>query len=178
MELVSDNIHTVVTGEDSGDDSGDEGPKRGREDEEDTEETPSPVGELAKIPRPLANKRLHQIDERTPSPEAVLLRGSQENMGPSAEADAEFEKELAKMMIDTSTESRRVDRKTALALWDSTALPAGIKKKRADDFDEDGDTAASSEEPVMNFTLVTKRGKQQQVSSWLIRIPLSLIMRQ
>lgn len=134
----------LVAGEDSGEDSGGEGPKRGREDEEETEETLSPV------------------DERTPSPEAVLLRGSQESMGPSAEADAEFEKELAKMMTDTSTESRRVDRKTALALWDSAALPTGLKKKRADDFDEDGDTAASTDEPVMNFTFVTKRGKQQQ----------------
>ena len=58
MELVSDYICTVVAGEDSGEDSGDEGRKRGREDEEETEETPSPVGELAKIPRPLANEHL------------------------------------------------------------------------------------------------------------------------
>jgi len=91
-----------------------------------------------------------------------LLKGSQENMGPSAEADAEFEKELAKMMTDTSVESRRVDRKTAQALWESAALPAGLKKKRVNDF-EDGDTPASAEESVMNFTLVTRRGKQQQV---------------
>ena len=84
-------------------------------------------------------------------------------MGPSAEADAEFEKELAKMMIDTSTESRRVDRKTALALWESAALPTGLKKKRVDDVEEDGDASTSTEEPVMNFTLITKRGKQQQV---------------
>lgn len=85
-------------------------------------------------------------------------------MGPSAEADAEFEKELAKMMTGTSAESRRVDRKTALALRESAALPTNIKKKRVEDFEEDGDVSASAEEPVMNFTLVTKRGKQQQVS--------------
>jgi regulator of nonsense transcripts 2 len=85
-------------------------------------------------------------------------------MGPSEEADAEFEKELAKMMTDTSAESRRVDRKTALALWESAALPTSLKKKRVDDFEEDGDTSAFTEEPVMNFTLITKRGKQQQVS--------------
>lgn len=78
------------------------------------------------------------------------------------------------MMADASTESRRVDRKTALALWDSTALPTGLRKKRAD-FDEE---AASAEEPVMNFTLVTKRGKQQQVSFWLTRMPLPLITKQ
>ena len=86
-------------------------------------------------------------------------------MGPSAEADAEFEKELAKMITDTSAESRRVDRKTALALWESAALPAGLKKKRVDGLEEDGDAPASTEEPVMNFTLLTKRGKQQQVNS-------------
>lgn len=85
-------------------------------------------------------------------------------MGPSEEADAEFEKELAKMMTDTSAESRRVDRKTALALWESAALPTGLKKKRVDGFEEDGGTSASTEDPVMNFTLLTKRGKQQQVS--------------
>ena len=84
-------------------------------------------------------------------------------MGPSAEADAEFEKELAKMMTDTSAESRRVDRKTALALWESATLPTGLKKKRIDDFEEDGDTSASAEESVMNFTLITKKGRQQQV---------------
>jgi hypothetical protein len=83
-------------------------------------------------------------------------------MGPSAEADTEFEKELAKMMTDTSIESRRMDRKTALALWESATLPTGIKKKRVGDFEEDGDTSA--EESMMNFTLITKRGKQQQVS--------------
>jgi len=74
-------------------------------------------------------------------------------MGPSAEADAEFERELAKMRTDTSAESRRMDRKTA-------ALPTGLKKKRVDGSDEDGD--APAEEPVMNFMLITKRGKQQQ----------------
>ena len=84
-------------------------------------------------------------------------------MGPSAEADAEFDKELAKMITDMSVESRRVDRKTALALWESAALPTGLKKKRVDGFEEDGDTSAPAEESVMNFTLVTRRGKQQQV---------------
>lgn len=97
-------------------------------------------------------------------------------MGPSAEADAEFEKELAKMMTGTSAESRRVDRKTALARWETTALPTSIKKKRAGDLDEDNDTSASTEEPVMNFTLVTKRGKQQQVSLYLAHHSLLLII--
>jgi len=94
-------------------------------------------------------------------------------MGPSAEADADFEKELAKMMTDTTAESRRVDRKTALALWESTALPTGLKKKRIDDYEGDGDTPASAEETVMNFTLITKRGKQQQVGFRFFLLPLT-----
>lgn len=47
MELVPNYMRTVATGDDSGDDSGDEGPGRARDDE-DTEGTVSPVGELAK----------------------------------------------------------------------------------------------------------------------------------
>jgi hypothetical protein len=51
-------MRAVVTGDDSGDDSGDEGPGIEREDEEDTEETVSPVGEPAKtVPFP-ANRIL------------------------------------------------------------------------------------------------------------------------
>ena len=103
------------------------------------------------------------MNERAPSPETVLLKGPQENMGPSEEAEAEFERELAKMMTDTSAEPRRMDRRTALALRESAALPSGLKKKRVDALGEDGGPSASTEEPVMNFTLITKRGKQQQV---------------
>lgn len=80
------------------------------------------------------------------------------------------------MMTGTSAESRRVDRKTAIALWDSTALPASIKKRRGNRFDEDGDMPAPTEEPVMNFTLVTKRGKQQQVRFYLWHRALLLLI--
>lgn len=112
-----------------------------------------------------------QVDERaaSPDPEAVLVKASQENLGPSDEADAEFAKELAKLVTDSSAESKRVDRKTALALWESTVLPGGVRKKRAEDTEDDGDTGFSpTEEQVMKFTLITKKGKQQQVGSFLI----------
>jgi regulator of nonsense transcripts 2 len=93
------------------------------------------------------------------------MKPSQENLGPSEEADAEFAKELAKLVTDSSAESRRVDRKTALALWESTVLPGGVRKKRIDGIEDEGDGsgASATEEPVMNFTLITKKGKQQQV---------------
>ena len=45
----------VVTGDDSGDDSGDEGPGREREEEEDTEDPGSPVGQLLNTSLPLVN---------------------------------------------------------------------------------------------------------------------------
>lgn len=107
-----------------------------------------------------------QIEERAPSPEAVLVKASQENLGPSDEADAEFAKELAKLVTDSSAESKRVDRKTALALWESTVLPGGVRKKRAEETDDEGESSSSpTEEQVMKFTLITKKGKQQQVGT-------------
>ena len=109
-----------------------------------------------------------QIDERAPSPEAVLLKSSQENLGPSEDDDAEFAKELAKMVIETSAESRKVDKKTALALWESTVPPPGMRKKRQDDHDEEADAAAQGGQAgpgVMNFTLYTKRGNKPMVCS-------------
>jgi regulator of nonsense transcripts 2 len=66
------------------------------------------------------------------------------------------------MVTDSSAESRKVDKKTALALWDSAVLPPGIRKKRADEHDEhDPELNGKS---VMNFPVITKRGNKQQVS--------------
>nr|GAT56787.1 nonsense-mediated mRNA decay factor [Mycena chlorophos] len=132
----------------SGDDSGDEDERHPEtEREEDDDDTPeSPV------------------DERAPSPdEPVVLSASnsmQENLGPSEEADAEFAKELAKMVTDNSAESRKVDKKTALALWDAAILPQAARKKRVDEGDEDG--TASEDPNMMSFTVITKRGNKQQ----------------
>ncbi|KAK0212735.1 ARM repeat-containing protein [Desarmillaria ectypa] len=130
-----------------GDDSSDED-ERVDEDEKDEDE-----GDVA------AQDSLD--DERPPSPEQeVVLSGSgsmQENLGPSEEADAEFARELVKMVTDSSLESRKVDKKTALALWDSSVLPA-MRKRR-----EDPDEASDIDGPdMMKFTVLTKRGNKQQ----------------
>lgn len=106
-----------------------------------------------------------QTDERAPSPEAVLLRSSQESFGPSEDDEAEFAKELAKMVTDTA-ESRKVDKKTALALWDQTIPPPVVRKKRGDDSEDavDSTNAAQDDQAgVMKFTLFTKRGNKPQV---------------
>jgi regulator of nonsense transcripts 2 len=108
------------------------------------------------------------LDERAPSPEEqVVLSASnslQENIGPSEEDEAEFAKELAKLVTDTSAESRKVDKKTALALWDSAVLPPNIRKKRQED-DDESSAPQSKGQDVMNFAVVTKRGNKQQVGS-------------
>lgn len=108
---------------------------------------------------------LCQVDERAPSPEAVVLKSSQEALVPSEEDDAEFARELAKLVTDTSAESRKVDKKTALTMWESTLPPPVVRKKRNEDIDDDADTTSGMNDVpgTMNFTLFTKRGNKQQV---------------
>jgi regulator of nonsense transcripts 2 len=141
-----------VAGDDSGDDSGEEEERRDedRNDEEETEDTGDPDS---------------PVEARAPSPEEeVVLSASnsqQEHIGPSEEEDAEFAKELAKMVTDTSAESRKVDKKTALALWDNATLPPVVRKKRVDQGQINGH---EDEIGTMAFTLLTKRGNKQNVS--------------
>ena len=107
------------------------------------------------------------MDERAPSPEAVLLRGSQENSGPSAEDEADFEKELAKMFTDTQ-DTRKVDKKTALSLWESTVPPPMVRKKRGEETDDGTESASAEDAGVMKFTLFTKRGNKPQMKQLAI----------
>ncbi|KAF6760250.1 transcription factor [Ephemerocybe angulata] len=79
----------------------------------------------------------------------IASNSAQENLGPSDEAEAEFAKELAKMVTDTSAESRKVDKKTALALWDSAVIPAYESE------------TANGDDGMTNFVVLTKRGNKQ-----------------
>ncbi|KAI9453157.1 ARM repeat-containing protein [Lactarius psammicola] len=140
------------TGDGSGDDSGDEGERHGKEDDEDEDEE-----DAGTVDSP--------IDERGPSPEpALVVTSSQEILGPNEEEDAEFAKELAKLVTDTSAESRRVDRRTAQTLWESAVLPPGMRKRH-----EDVEGSTENANPaIMNFTMLTKRGNKQQVKQLAI----------
>lgn len=104
------------------------------------------------------------IDARPGSPydEAVIVASSsaQEHLGPSEEAEAEFAKELAKMVTDTSAESRKVDKKTALALWDSAVIPPTTRKKRAED-DREGASTSDVDDGTTKFMVLTKKGNKQ-----------------
>ncbi|KZT65935.1 ARM repeat-containing protein [Daedalea quercina L-15889] len=136
----------ITTAEDSGEESDDERRDEGEDEDEDQTQSVSPV------------------DERAPSPEAVLLKGSQENLGPSAEDDAEFLRELAKMEADTSADGRKVDKKTALVMWESSLPPPVLRKRRNEDAEEDDTLATNAAEHpgTMAFTLFTKRGNKPQ----------------
>lgn len=95
-----------------------------------------------------------------------MLKSSQEHVGPTEDDEADFAKELAKLVTDTSAESRKIDKKTALALWDTALPPPVVRKKKQDDYDEDGEAAngdAGEDAGVMKFTLFTKRGNKPQV---------------
>jgi hypothetical protein len=151
LQLFS-RVNSLVAAEDSGDESEEEEERRDedRNEEDETDESGDPDSPVA---------------ERAPSPEEeVVLSASnshQEHLGPTEEEDADFAKELAKMVTDISAESRKVDKKTALALWDNATLPPVVRKKRADvhqepNGNEDGDG-------TMAFTLITKRGNKQSV---------------
>jgi len=145
-------LNHLVAADDSGDESEEEEERRNedRNREEETEDSGDPDSPMR---------------ERAPSPEEeVVLSASnthQEHLGPSEEEDAEFAKEFAKMVTDTSAESRKVDKKTALALWDSATLPPVVRKKRAD---EEQVNSQEGEIGTMAFTLITKRGNKQNVS--------------
>lgn len=161
---------TASGADDSGDDSGDEAERREEErDEEEEDELGSQDSPVSRGSVLVVSCSLHnfQTEDRAPSPdqEVVLSAGNnlQENLGPSDEAEAEFAKELAKMVTDTSAESRKVDKKTALALWDSAVLPPNIRKKRVDEPDEDGDGSEVDGQDVMSFTVITRRGNKQHV---------------
>ncbi|KAG1890392.1 ARM repeat-containing protein [Suillus subluteus] len=135
----------LSTGEDSGEDSDEEGERPQQQDEEDGD----------------ATGQESSNEDRTSSPDPVIVLSTQEHLGPSEEAEAEFEKELAKIITDSSAESRKVDKKTAW--WDSTVLGPNVRKKRADEGDVDGGGDNNpGGDAVMQFTVITKRGSKQQ----------------
>ena len=75
------------------------------------------------------------------------------------------------MVMDTSAESRKVDKKTALALWDSAVLPQGLRRKKGEEADGEG---AAPEEEGMKFTVITRRGNKQQVRPYATPTPRNL----
>lgn len=57
-----------------------------------------------------------------------------------------------------------MDKKTALALWDSAILPPASRKRRGADDDDEDQIKDDESQNIMNFTVITKRGNKQLVS--------------
>lgn len=94
------------------------------------------------------------MDERAESP--VVLLNAHENLGPSEEELADFEKEFSKLMSEAAVDAKRVDRKAAQSVWDSTALPgSGVGKRRRDDQSEQRNEEDTN---IMKFTVLSKKG--------------------
>jgi regulator of nonsense transcripts 2 len=96
--------------------------------------------------------------------EAIIVTRQEEDIDP--EAEAEFEREYAKMMSE-SLESRKFERKP---LFD-VPLPVRPRTREAttstsgETSAETGDYGADASPPTMAFSLLTKRGNRQQVSN-------------
>lgn len=154
-------------GDDSGDDSGDEHDRREEDEDEDEgfgdDESASLYFDFRGIAI-LISSFSFQPHDRPGSPDALVVLSTKETLGPSEEAETEFAKELAKMVSDSSGESRKVDKRTALALWDTSALPGGIRKKRTDD----AEGPELDQEEIMKFTLISKKGGKTQVSLFFV----------
>ncbi|KAI6125708.1 ARM repeat-containing protein [Pisolithus croceorrhizus] len=133
------------SGEESDDGNDSERPRE----EEDDEEDGSTAGHES------------ATDDRAPSPEPVVVLSAQEHLGPSQEADEEFAKELAKIITESSADSRKIDKKSAW--WDNAVLAPSVRKKRVEETEQniEGD-ADHPNGTVMNFTVITRRGNKQQ----------------
>ncbi len=159
-ELFSSLMHTQETTEDDHDDSGEE--SEGEDDDmerhvsDDEEEA-----ELEEISSP--------TDERPASPDTLVLlnHDSSEHLGPTEEDEAEFEKELAKLITETTTTNRKIDKRSAQGQWDAAVVPTTIRKKKTDESDGEGDnddSVSPDGQATMKFMLLTKKGNKQQAS--------------
>lgn len=111
----------------------------------------------------------------SPDERIVQLHTAHEDFGPTQDQDDDFAKELAKLISDT-TETRKVDRKTAMAMWDSNGIPAGVRRKKAaEEHDEEEDLDDNDgRSEVMKFTLLSRKGNKQQMKALPIPVSSSL----
>ena len=95
--------------------------------------------------------------------EEIVVTRQEEERDP--EAEAEFDRELAKMMSE-SLESRKFDRKQMF----DVPLPMRRAQREtfiaADDSGNEGSTATPPNASTMAFSLMTKKGNRQQVGDF------------
>ncbi|KIY66874.1 ARM repeat-containing protein [Cylindrobasidium torrendii FP15055 ss-10] len=138
MNTAFQSVEAGVPEDNEGDDSSDS------EDEEDEEEDDE-------------EDDAEESDEvRAPSPDqdVILSSTSHEHLGPTEDDEADFAKELARMVTDTN----KVDKKAAQAFWDSAVLPAMRGKKKEDASVEDDANGTDN----MRFMVLSRKGNKQQ----------------
>ncbi|THH05283.1 hypothetical protein EW145_g4909 [Phellinidium pouzarii] len=162
-EMFNQVLQTTNVIDDDGDDSGEDsdGDREGGElqESEEDEDDGQTVSDSS-------------TNDRPPSPDTLVLLNSSDNLGPTEEDENDFLKELARMVTDSSAEGRKVDRRTAQALWDSAVLPTGHRKKKFEEDEEDEDISDGEDSDghgTMKFVLLTKKGNKQQAKK--IAIP-------
>jgi regulator of nonsense transcripts 2 len=107
---------------------------------------------------------LAKEEARSPSPENedLVMLSKKEDYGPTADEDAEFAKELAKMLSDTS-DARKVDKRNAQSILDSGVVHTARKKRGEGDSEYDGAESTNEAPGFMKFTLMSRKGNKQQV---------------
>jgi len=128
--------------------SDEEGPNRGNQD--DADEAAEEVGDIT--PELVHDDHDHDQDDQEQEEEAVVLIRDSKKDEIDEEAAADFDREFAKMMADT-TDARRGDLRRAPPPVFDTAIPH-VKKREEREV----------QEGRMNFTLLSKKGNRQQVS--------------
>ena len=94
----------------------------------------------------------------------MVLSHKMEPIGPSEEEDDDFNKELAKMMLDSSQESRKVDKKAAAVMWETAVMP-GVKKRKDE---TEGALTNGSGNNTMKFTVLSRKGAKQLVCDMIL----------
>ncbi len=97
------------------------------------------------------SKRIDDDEEQ----KVVLIGESAIRDEADEEAEEEFNRDFAKMLADTTEATRKQERKTAPPVFD-TAVPLIRKAK------EEGKPSSTTH---MQFSLLSKKGNKQQVSS-------------
>ncbi|KAH8924908.1 ARM repeat-containing protein [Atractiella rhizophila] len=107
----------------------------------------------------------HEAERDESEDEDEMEIGRNTSYGPTVEDEEEFERELAKMMIDTS-DSRKAanEKRTALA---DVALPVWKKKEKIRDEELDDEEDGLQH---MKFTVLTKKGNKNQTRT--LQVPV------
>jgi regulator of nonsense transcripts 2 len=86
---------------------------------------------------------------------------ARENLGPTEDEAADFDKEFSRMLSDAAADAKKVDRKAVLSAWDTGVTTTGGAARKKRDAEREETEAPSG---VMRFTVLGKRANKNPVS--------------